>query len=376
MRSIFYFFVTALIPVLLLITFSGIPVQIYKGNITQLTKKIAHKKPVPSGEICTVEKLSSRRLIISFEDDFNIKWLIFRLFKLSSNYIPNITLSNYDDLIALHKSLPCGVGGIHLTPSILFTESDLKKIRRDIINDLTVSLSTKDGTITLKPIIAIDYPFEAGWNNLVASHKFGSCCYTLLEQAGINAIWGPTLDNIPSEKGLQDTFNQKNLEKVPRKTIFFSKHFGLENIESNVKSKTVDTHLDQITAERSLESLRSEWKKLSSFTADIHSPRGIMISHVTVKNLYDQPLTFSDIPASMGVHAPRIYTVSDSLDMINSWESKLPNLNLNKSTSDFILWVNFYSGSEFFKNFKIEGTRDFKIMNLFFDLDLIEKKLT
>ncbi len=330
----------------------GVPLQTYKDNLHQLQSKLTYAKATPSTQRCTASEMGSRRLIVSLEDDFNPSWLLLRLIRKNPFWTPNLSFSNFDDLQALHDSFPCGIGGVHLTPSILYTTNNLEELRSNIIKSFSTKLKAEEKEFILEPIIAIDFPdiilsHRPGWNHLVALQKFGICCYDLYKEAGVNVIWGPSIDDIKSNIELKSVQEEITNLKLPRKTIFFNKHFGLHAVKDFKISKNHDSHLGPVKTKRSLSSLSTEWERLKSIPTNKDDLKGIMVSHVIIENLDTKPLTYSNLTKEFQKNSPNVVTVSDSLDMLEKGfyfsENHSP---WNNVSTDFILWVNFYSGAD------------------------------
>jgi hypothetical protein len=330
-----------------LIITSGIPPSIYLDNARQIYHKTVYHKPEHSNAVCTLERIGSRRLIVSLEDDFSPSWLAYRLFDIHHDSFFNLQTSNIEDALALHKSFPCGIGGVHLTPSIIYTTDDIKGLSDKISENFSVTLVEKNGQKTIKPIIAIDFPDEGGWNNRVSMLKFDNCCYDLLKLAGINVLWGPTLDSVYTEEQLDQILSQDLLTTLPRKTIMFFKHFGLERVDETKMTENVDTHKNLVSVKRSQESLEREWRKLTTFAEKNELPTGVMISHVIVSNLENKPLTFSSIVPKLLENTKNVFTVSDSLDMLKNTSPSFNAADWANSVTDLVLWVNYYSGVSF-----------------------------
>ena len=319
---------------------------------------------------CDQESLSSQRLIVSLEDDFNIGWILYRVFGFETSIFNELSPSNYQHLLSLHDSLPCGIGGVHLSASILFSESDLGNLRENLLRDFLVTATYNGDLVDLTPIITYDGPTLNGINyNLVVS-KFGNCCAEFQDTIKGNFVFGPNLDAVSSSNVVQDTLRDNMFLQAKYPPVFVAKHFGLERTGDSMILG--NTHHSRVILDRSEDSLIAEWNKLASWTK-AEDLGGIMVSHVFIDR--DEPmlpLVFSERISKYQKGLNNLFTVSDSLDMAQTFD--VASLTWPVQT-DFVLWVNFYSGRDFLVNFvhrKKNSLSNIKVLEVKRRLGLIE----
>lgn len=312
---------------------------------------------------CSKELLGTQRLIMSLEDDFNPSWIIFRLFDLVPFSPGEFSISNYGHLKKLHDSLPCGLGGVHLSASILFSERDFEKLRWQILKDFSVTANLHNESVLIRPLITYDLPRFGGINHDIVLRKFGTCCNEFQNSIRANFVFGPNLDDHHDFGAIEKNKIYRDLSDKTYAPILVSKHFGLEDLDKHHVGGSKNSHWGRVIVKRSDKSLIDEWEKLANIPTK-SVLKGIMVSHAYIAgDVPFVPLTSSNRITGYQAGNKNIFSVSDSLDMTLNYEGLDDDVPI---TTDFVLWVNFYSSAEYADRFlnMDHGSRVDKVLDV------------
>lgn len=364
---------TFVLLVFLLLSLKGFPASKVLKVGSELRSKLGFDSASFSiNRSCAVGDLGSQRLILSLEDDFNLGWLYFRVFNLYSSFLRGFSFSNYDDLKVVHDSLPCGLGGVHISASVLYSDTDFEKLRARISKDFSVTVNLDGRDKILKPIVSYDMPISGGINHNVITMINKECCSKFQDAIRGDFVFGPTLDDfdIVNMDSLNDPFAE--FADSLYKPVFVQKHFGLERSDIHQKSDLADSHNNRVIVTRTETSLSDEWDKLSQRATE-NELNGVMVSHAYILgDIPLVPLTFSNRIIGYQDGNENVFTVSDSLDMPASY---YPWSDTSQITTDFVLWVNFYSSFEFLQRFtdlNVGSSHVAKVLDVKARLKLIE----
>jgi hypothetical protein len=364
---------TFVLLVFLLLSLKGFPAsKVLKVGSELLSKLGFDSASFSVNRSCAVGHLGSQRLILSLEDDFNLGWLYFRVFNLHSPFLRGFSFSNYDDLKVVHDSLPCGLGGVHISASVIYSDIDFEKLRARISKDFSVTVNLDGRDKILKPVVSYDMPVPGGINHNLITTINKECCSKFQDSIRGDFVFGPRLDDFDIVN--IDSLNDPLAEFADSlyTPVFVQKHFGLERSNIHQENNLADSHNERVIVNRTETSLSDEWDKLSQrATENVLS--GVMVSHAYISgDIPLVPLTFSNRIIGYQDGNKNVFTVSDSLDMPDIYH---PWRDATQVTTDFALWVNFYSSFEFVQRFadpNVGSSHVAKILDVKARLKLIE----
>lgn len=364
---------TFVLLVFLLLSIKGFPASKILKVGSELRSKLGFDSAsFPINRSCVAGQLGSQRLILSLEDDFNLGWLTFRVFNLNSSFLRGFSFTNYDDLKVVHDSLPCGLGGVHISASIIYSEMDFEKLRARISKDFSVIVNLDGRDKILKPVVSYDMPISGGINHNLITMINKECCSKFQDSIRGDFVFGPTLDDFDIVN--MDSLNDPLAEFADSlyTPVFVKKHFGLERSNIHQEIDLANSHNSRVIVNRTETSLSDEWDKLSQRAAG-NVLNGVMVSHVYILgDIPLVPLTLSNRIVGYQDGNENVFTVSDSLDMPDSYH---PWSDTTQVTTDFALWVNFYSSFEFLQRFadpNVGSSHVAKVLDVKARLKLIE----